>query len=132
MTLSVHAPICVVPPSPQRCDGAGRVIPLNALHGKLITITLGINNVLEQEALAVSIWGSASGTEWGSKPLLSFPRKSYCGSYSASLDLAHYPAVRFLRVEWKMSHLRTGSSGLMFEFSVSLQESHSSVNSAVA
>ena len=127
-----YAPNYLVPPSIKQNDGVGPVIELGAMHGKLLVVTLGINNVLEQESLAISIWGSASGTEWGTKPLLSFPRKSYCGLYAAFLNLANYPTIRFLRVEWKLSPLRNQDSRLMFGFYVSLKESHSSVNAAVA
>jgi hypothetical protein len=131
MPQSAYAPNCLVPSSTRSSDGVGPLIELGPLRGKLLLVTLGINNVVEQEALAISIWGSASETGWGIKPLLSFPKKSYCGVYTAFLNLANYPAVRFLRVEWKMSRLRNRNCGLMFGFSVSLEESHSSVNAAV-
>ena len=84
----------LITPSTERSDGTGPVIEVGALRRKLLVVTLGINHVVEQEALTVAIWGSASGTEWGTKPLLLFPRSVY----ATFLNLANYPAVRFLRV----------------------------------
>jgi hypothetical protein len=81
-----YAPNYLVPPSIKQNDGVGSVLELGAMYGKLLVVTLGVNHVLEQESLAISIWGSASGTEWGTKPLLSFPRKSYCGLYATFLN----------------------------------------------
>jgi hypothetical protein len=132
MLQSAYATNCLVPLSTRNSDGVGPVIELGALRGKLLLVTLIINHVVEHEALDISIWGSASETGWGVKPLFSFPRKSYCGVYTTFLNLENYPTVRFLQVEWKMSRLRNRNSRLMFGFSVSLGESHSSVNAAVA
>lgn len=132
MLQTVYGLNCLVPFSTKGSDGAGPAVELGPLRGKLLVVTLGINHVVEQEALAISIWGSATGTEWGAKPLLALPRKSYCGIYTAFLNLANAPAVKFLRVEWKMSRLRNRDSRLMFGFSVSVEESHSSLNAAVA
>jgi hypothetical protein len=116
----------------ERNDGAGPAIDVGSLRGNLLEVRLGINNVLEQERLAVSIWGSASGTEWSDRPLVSFPGKSYCGVYSAFLNLANYPAIRYLRVEWKMSRWANRGSTRMFGFFVSMEESVSRINAAVA
>ena len=125
-------PQYLVPPCIARDNGAGPVIDLGSLRGKLLVLTLGINNVLEEENLTVSIWGSASGTEWGARPLLSFPQKSYCGVYSTCLYLANRPDIRYLRVEWKMSRREERDIAPLFGFQVSLQESTSQINRAVA
>jgi hypothetical protein len=132
MPQSKCVPRYLVPPCIERADGAGPAIDLGLLRGKLLVVTLGVNNVLEQEGLAISIWGSASGTEWGARPLASFPAKSYCGVYSTFLNLAHYPTIRYLRVEWKMSRWAKRDSTRMFGFFVSIEESISRVNAAVA
>lgn len=86
-----------------RTDGIGPGVDLAGDRGKLLVITLGIDRVLEQEALTVSIWGSPDTSNWGVGPLLSFPSKYYCGIYSRLLNLAQHPGVRYLRIEWKMS-----------------------------
>jgi hypothetical protein len=127
-----NAPKYLVSQRVEKNDGVGPVFELGTLGGKLLVVTLGINDVVEQEDLAISIWGSSSGTDWGSKPLLTFPQKSYCGAYATILNLAKKPAVRFLRVQWTMSRWSQRKSDLMFGFSVALDEVHSEVSTAVA
>ncbi len=122
----------LVPPCVERDDGAGSAIDLGPLRGKLLVVTLGINDVLEHEGLAISVWGSASGSEWGARPLVVFPGKSYCGVYSTFLNLANHPTIRYLRVEWKMSRWAKRNSTCMFGFYISLEESISRINAAVA
>jgi|CZKS01.1.fsa_nt_gi hypothetical protein len=132
MPQLTYAPMYLVPQCVEKNDGIGPLIDLGTLGGKLLVVTLGINDVVEQEALAISIWGSSSGTDWGPKPLLTFPQKSYCGAYATILNLTKNPAVRFLRVQWTMSRWTQRNSDLMFGFYVSLEEVHSEVSSAVA
>ena len=127
-----NAPKYLVSQRVEKNDGVGPVFELGTLGGKLLVVTLGINDVVEQEDLDISIWGSSSGTDWGSKPLLTFPQKSYCGAYATILNLAKKPAVRFLRVQWTMSRWSQRKSDLMFGFSVALDEVHSEVSTAVA
>ena len=132
MPQLTYLPKYLVPQCAEKNDGVGPVIDLGTLGGKLLVVTLGINDVVEQEGLAVSIWGSASGDDWGTKPLLMFPQKSYCGLYATILNLAKKPAIRFLRVKWNMSRRDSRTEDLMFGFYVSLEEVHSEVSTAVA
>ena len=132
MPQTAYAPKYLIPQCVERADGIGPAIDLGGLRGKLLVVTVGINDVLEQEGLTVSIWGSATGTDWDTKPLLNFPQKSYCGQYATLLNLANRPNIRFLRVEWKMSRWGQRDSELLFGFSVSLEDSLSHVSSAVA
>lgn len=127
-----NAPKYLVPQRIEKNDGVGPVFELGALGGKLLVVTLEINDVVEQEGLAISIWGSSAGTDWGRRPLLKLPQKSYCGAYATILNLAKNPAVRFLRVEWNMSPRTSLNSNLMFGFYVTLEEVHSEVGTAVA
>lgn len=125
-------PRYLVPQSIKIGDGVGAPIELDTLRGKLLVVTLGINQAVEQEGLEISVWGSASGTDWGSKPLLVFPQKSYCGVYATILNLTRKPDVRFLRVKWTISPWSQRTSDLMFGFHVSLEEIHSEVGAVMA
>ena len=82
--------------------GSGPEVDVGGQQGKLLVLTLSIGQVVQKEGLVVSIWGSSDGLDWGHKPLLTLPEKYYCGMYSALLNLAKYPAVRYSRVGWKM------------------------------
>ena len=126
------APKYLVPQCVVKNDGVGPIIALDILRGEQVVVTLRIDDVLEHEGLAISIWGSTSGTDWEPRPLLVFPQKSYCGVYATILNLAKNPTIRFLRVKWTMSRWAQRDSDLMFGFFVSLKEIHSEVSAAVA
>ncbi len=99
-------------------DGSGPVLELGEAAGKLLVLTLGITRIIEQESLDLSIWGSADGTDWGARPLVAYPQKFYCGTYTILLDLSDRPEVRHLRVQWKMNRWGRGDSKPLFGFYV--------------
>jgi hypothetical protein len=122
----------LVPDCMARADGRGPIIDLNAHYGKLLVLTLEIKHVIEQERLIISVWGSEDMIDWGTKPLIIFPRKHYCGIYSTFLNLARYPKVRYLRAEWNMSRWGKADPTPMFRFYVSAEESGSHMRTAIA
>jgi hypothetical protein len=97
-----------------RTAGASTDIDLGEQRGGTLLLTLGITRIIEQESLDVSIWGSADGTEWGAKPLASFPQKFYCGTYQIVLDLGDHPTVRFLRAKWQVNRWGKGEPKPLF------------------
>jgi len=99
-------------------DGTGPEIGLSASRGEPLKLTLGITRILEQESLDLTVWGSADKADWGAKPLMAFPQKFYCGTYTAYLDLAAHPGVEFLRVQWKMNRWGRGEPKPLFGFYV--------------
>ena len=125
-------PNFLLPESIARADGIGPEIDLGRYQGKLLVLTLGINRIIEQESLEVSVWGSADGESWGSRPLATFPPKFYCGLYSTLLNLAGRPELRYARVQWKMSRWSRQEPTPMFGFYVYAEESGSRVSAAVA
>ena len=72
-------------------SGQGAPLELGALAGKTLLLILQIDEVLEQESLHVSIWGSADGQNWGTQALFWFPQKFYSGVTPAALDLGQRP-----------------------------------------
>ena len=125
-------PRFLLPECTAQANGVGPKIDLSADSGRLIVLTLGIDRVVEQERLMISIWGSPDGIDWGLQPVASFPPKSYCGIYSTLLNLAKYPRVRYIRVEWKMNRSGSGDHTPLFEFYVFAEASGSRVSAAVA
>ena len=81
--------------------------------GRLVLLTLGITRIIEQESLDVSIWGSVDGQEWGSKALVAFPQKFYCGTYQMLLDLSERP-VKYLRAKWQVNRWGKGDPKPLF------------------
>ena len=94
--------------------GAAKEINLGDQPGEILTLTLGITRICEQESIDVSIWGSADAKEWGAKPLAAFPQKFYCGTYEMVLDLAAHPDVRYLRAKWEVNRWGKGDLKPLF------------------
>jgi len=115
-------PDFLIPETVVREDGTGRQIDLGDAAGKLLLATLGITRIVEQESLDVSIWGSVDGNEWGTKPIVCFPQKFYCGAYQLLIDLAGRPEVRYLRAQWKVNRWGRSQSKPLFGFYLFVQE----------
>jgi len=121
-------PKCLLSESVLRVDGVGPAVDLDEYHGKLLVVTLGINAVVERTGLTISVWGSPDQNDWGSKPLVTFRQRQYCGVYSVLLNLAHHPDIRSLRVQWSMSRWGKGERSAQFGFEVFLEESGARVS----
>jgi len=129
----ISRPKCLLPESVRNGDGVGPAVALGDYCSKLLVVTLGITDVVERTGLTVSVWGSPDQTEWGSKPLLTFRQRQYCGVYSVLLNMAMHPDVRYLRVQWNTNLWGRGERTPLFGFEVFLEESGARVSgSAVA
>ena len=102
--------------------GDGAPFDLEPAHSQVFLLTLGITNIIEQEALDVSIFGSADGAAWDSKPVVAFPQKFYVGETPILLDLTARPEVKFLRAHWEVNRWGRGTETPMFEFHVAVRE----------
>jgi hypothetical protein len=122
----------LLPENIARSNGIGPDIDVAVDRCKLLVITLGIDRVVEQQALTISIWGSSDTSDWGIGPLISFPSKYYCGIYSRLLNLVNHPDVRYLRVEWKMSRWDKREITPLFGFHVFAEASGARVRGATA
>lgn len=104
-------PQFLLPETVAREDGVGAEV---ACEIERLRLTLGITRVIAQESLEVSVWGSPDGEHW--RPLVSFPQKFYCGTYSLSLDLAPEADVRHLRAQWKIGRWLQDGRAPLFGF----------------
>lgn len=102
--------------------GDGSSVELNPAQGRVFLLTLAITDIVEQESLDVSIYGSADGAAWDAKPIVAFPQKFYREESPLLLDLAARPEVKFIRAHWEVARWGRGSETPMFEFHVRLQE----------
>jgi len=111
-------------PAGKMAEGSGESAPLElgALVGKSLLLVLQIAEVLEQESLHVSIWGSADGQNWGTQALFWFPQKFYSGVTPAALDLAKRPEIKFLQARWETNRWGRGIPRPHFRFAVEVQE----------
>lgn len=102
--------------------GDGPALDVSGAGNRVFLLTLNITDIIEQESLDVSVYGSSDGTAWGSKSIASFPQKFYRGQHPLLLDLAQHPETKFLRAHWEVNRWGRGSETPKFQFSVSIKE----------
>jgi hypothetical protein len=122
----------LLPETTVREAGAGSEIDLGGQVGGTLLLTLGITRIIEQQSIDISIWGSADGTDWGAKPVASFPQKFYCGTYQIVLDLTDRPQVRYLRAKWQVNRWGKGDSKPLFTVYLFAQASQPELAAAPA
>jgi hypothetical protein len=105
-----------------RDKGDGPAVDVSSAAGKVLLLTLQITDIIEQQSLDVSVRGSADGTAWGEKPLLSFPQKFYRGEHPLLLDLSKHAGVKFLRAQWRVERWGRHAEGPRFELALSIKE----------
>jgi hypothetical protein len=102
--------------------GDGPTVDVSAAAGRVFLLTLEITKIIEQESLEISINGSADGTVWGPKAVVTFPQKFYCGQTPLLLDLTAHADVKFVRAHWEVARWGRGTETPLFEFGVRLKE----------
>jgi hypothetical protein len=107
-------PEFLLPETLVREAGTGPAIMLGTEQGGTLILTLGITRIIEQESIDLSIWGSVDGTDWGTKALVTFPQKFYCGTYQVLLDLADRSNVKYIRAKWQVNRWGKGDPKPLF------------------
>jgi hypothetical protein len=102
--------------------GDGPSVDVSSLQQRTLLLLLTITNVIEQESLDVSVWGSADDKTWSAKPLATYPQKFYRGEHPLLLDLSDQPEIKYLRAHWEVNRWGRGSETPMFEFSLKATE----------
>lgn len=102
--------------------GDGAALDISGAASHVFLLILDITNILEQESLDVSIFGSADGAAWGAKPLIAFPQKFYRGQHPLLLDLSAHGEAKFIRAHWEVGRWGRGTTTPMFEFNLAIRE----------
>lgn len=102
--------------------GDGSAVDISTASHRVFLLQLNITRILEQQALDVSVFGSADGNTWGQKALTAFPQKFYRGEHPLLLDLRQQPEIRFLRAHWDVNRWGRGPETAMFQFQLRLRE----------
>jgi hypothetical protein len=102
--------------------GDGPAVDISGAANRVFLLSLVITNIIEQESLDVSVYGSVDGAAWGTKPLATFPQKFYRGEHPLLLDLTSHAEIKFVRAHWEVGRWGRGEETPMFEFHVGLKE----------
>ena len=102
--------------------GDGPPLDVSGSEGRIFLLTLEITDIIEQESLDVSIFGSADGATWEAKPVAAFPQKFYREEVPLLLNLSARPELKFIRAHWEVNRWGRGTLTPMFEFCVKLRE----------
>src|SRR5450432_14321 len=102
--------------------GDGAALDLSSAVSRVFLLTLDITNIMEQEALDVSVFGSVDSTTWGAKSLTAFPQKFYRGQHPLLLDLTGHAEAKFIRAHWEVNRWGRGTETPMFEFHLAIRE----------
>ncbi len=112
----------VAPETVVETPGAGPAVELGPIAGKSFLIVLRVSEIIEQQSLQISVWGSANGKDWGAKALFLFPERFYRGVTPAALDLSLRPEIKFLQARWDVNRWGRGYPRALFKFGVEIQE----------
>src|SRR5690348_14470934 len=88
---------------------------ISAAGHRVFLITLNITQIVEQESIDLSVFGSPDGNNWGQKALVIFPQKFYRGETPMLLDLTKQPEIKALRAHWEVNRWGRGSEKPTFE-----------------
>jgi hypothetical protein len=112
----------VAPGTEVDAAGRGEALDLGPLAGRRLLLVLRITQIIEQESVDVSVWGSPAGKDWGAQPLFAFPQRFYCSTTPAILDLRQKMEIRFLQARWDVNRWGRGYPRPYFKFALEIQE----------
>jgi hypothetical protein len=102
--------------------GDSEPLDVSTAASPVFLLTLSITSVVEQEAIDISLYISANGATWETKPVASLPQKFYVGEYPLLVNLAAVPNAKFVRAHWDVSRWGRGSTTPKFEIGLRLRE----------
>jgi hypothetical protein len=127
MTMTTTQSVLVPAQTVVTAKGDGAAVDVSDAASRVFLVTLTIANIIEQESLDVSVFGSADGSAWEAKSIAAFPQKFYCGETPLLLDLSAHPEVKFVRAHWEVARWGRGTETPMFEFGVTMREVPASI-----
>ena len=122
MTNSVSERILVPADTRVTAKGEGTAVDVGGASNRVFLVTLSITKIIEQEALDVSIYGSADAAAWTPKSIAAFPQQFYTLELPLLLYLSAQPDVKFVQAHWEVNRWGRGTEIPMFEFGVTMKE----------
>jgi hypothetical protein len=103
-------------------NGDSAPVELGGAGSRVFLLTLSITGVIEQESIELSVFTSADGAAWDTKPVATLEQKFYPGEYPVLVDLAALPEAKFARVHWDVNRWGRGVKTPRFEAGIRLRE----------
>lgn len=103
-------------------NGDGANFDVSGSATRTFLLNLQITDVIEQESLDVSLWGSPDGADFGKMPLLKLPQRFYRSDTKLVLDLTMRPEVKFIRARWDLNRWGRVAPTPLFEFGLTATE----------
>ncbi|HEX4136816.1 MAG TPA: hypothetical protein VHY84_19555 [Bryobacteraceae bacterium] len=94
------APFFLVEETTVRESGESEVFDTRELSHQDLLLTFSITHAVENQSIAIDIWGSGDGVFREPKPLVSFTPKFYCGTYQLVIRRSD---IRYFKAAWKVS-----------------------------
>jgi hypothetical protein len=117
-------------------NGEGNSVDISGSATRTFLCVMEITDQIEQESLDVSVWASADGQNWGTKPIIKLPQSFYHGEARMVLDLSLRPEFKYIRPQWELNRWGRVAPLPMFVFSLRATEipamPHSEAAKAVA
>jgi hypothetical protein len=101
--------------------GDSQALDVSSAH-PVFLLTLSITSVVEQESIEISLFTSADGTKWETKPVAALPQKFYPGDYPLLVDLSAATNAKCVRAHWEVTRWGRGPITPRFEIAVRLRE----------
>lgn len=102
--------------------GDSQSLDITSAASRTFLLTLSITSIVEQESIEVSLFTSADGAAWETKPVTVLPQKFYVGEYPLLVDLSAMPNAKFVRAHWEVSRWGRGSTTPHFEMALRWRE----------
>jgi len=112
----------VAPGTVATANGEGPAVDISPSESRTFACAMHITDVMEQQSLDVSIFGSAEGENWGKLPILKLPQRFYRGETRMVLDLTMLPEVKFIRARWEVNRWGRVAPTPRFVFGLHLVE----------
>jgi hypothetical protein len=102
--------------------GDSPTVDISSAENRVFLLTLKVSEVVEQEYMELSLYGSADGKTWGAAPFATFPQCFYTGEYPTLLDFSADPETRFVRLHWEVARWGRGELAVRFVSEATLRE----------
>ncbi|HUI83966.1 MAG TPA: hypothetical protein VL240_07075 [Candidatus Binatia bacterium] len=102
--------------------GDSEALDISGAANPVFLLTLSVGSIVEQESIELSVFTSADGATWETKPVASLPQKFYVGEYPLLVDLSAQPNAKFLRAHWEVTRWGRGPTTPRFEIAVRVRE----------